>query len=247
MNIEQFPEDIKNDIEDQSLSIFERIKDDIIVIGGWAVRAHLGEGHNRYTLDVDGVTDKDTLEKIKGKLVALGFKAEYPEWGIQFLKRYEPSVDVPETVVKDIEKVQIRIEISEPRITESSTPHFFEFSLTEFVVREISYPNSDKKVKARVPSIEHMAAVKLGLPVDYKNNHDAAMLLQHCDLRAVIDSILGNDDWKDLVLRRMPKLKGRIVQNGRLENTLALAAGLDIKKHISKLNIIERELTKNLI
>ena len=29
MNIEQFPEDLKNDIEDQSLSIFERIKDDI--------------------------------------------------------------------------------------------------------------------------------------------------------------------------------------------------------------------------
>jgi len=244
MNIEQFPEDIKNDIEDQSLSIFERIKDDIIVIGGWAVRAHLGEGHHRNTLDVDGVTDKDTLEKIKRELVAMGFEAKDPEWGIQFLKRYEPGVVVPEEILKEVEKVQIRIEISEPRITESNTPHFFEFSLTEFVVKEISYHNTDRKVEARVPPIEHMAAVKLGLPVDYKNNHDAAMLLQNCDLSAVIDSILENDDWKDLVLRRMPKLKGRISQKDRLENTLALGAGLDIKEHIRKLTIIEKELKK---
>ena len=69
MNIEEFPEDIKNDIEDQSLSIFDAIKDDVIVIGGWAVRAHLGEDHHRYTLDVDGVTDKETLDRIKRKIL----------------------------------------------------------------------------------------------------------------------------------------------------------------------------------
>ena len=34
MNLEQFPTEIKNDIEDQSLSILEKIKDRIIVIGG---------------------------------------------------------------------------------------------------------------------------------------------------------------------------------------------------------------------
>lgn len=244
MNIDKFPEEIKNDIEDQSLSIFERIKEEIIVIGGWAVRAHLGEEHHRYTLDIDGVTDKDTLEKIKDKMIELGFKANDPEWGVQFLKRYAPSVDVPESISNEVEKVQIRIEISEPRITEYSTHHFFEFSLTDFVTKEIPYHNPEKKVTARVPPIEHMAAVKLGLPVDYKNNHDAAMLLCKCDLDVVIKSILENDDWGDLVLRRMPKLKGRISQRDQLENTLALAAGLDIKEHLRKMEYIE-EILRN--
>ena len=242
MNIEQFPKEIKNDIEDQSLKIFDRIKDDIIVIGGWAVRAHLGEDHHRYTLDIDGVTDKDTIERIKGELENLGFEANNPEWGIQFLKRYEPTVVVPEPLEKEVEKVQIRIEISGPKITESSTPHFFEFSLTDYVTRGIPFHDSEKAVFAKFPPIEHMAAVKLGLPVDYKNNHDAAMLLQRSDLSGVIKAILENDNWRDLVLRRMPKLKGRISQKDRLENTLALAAGLDIKEHIRKLNHIEEAL-----
>lgn len=242
MNIEQFPEDLKNDIEDQSLSIFERIKDDIIVIGGWAVRAHLGEGHHRYTLDVDGVTDKETQERIKGELVELGFEANDPEWGIQFLKTYEPSVDVPVTISKEVEKVQIRIELSEPRIYESNTPHYFEFSLTDFETKELPFHNGDKTVIAKVPSIEQMAAVKLGLPVDYKNNHDVAMMLQICDISQVIENILDNDDWREMVNKRMPKLRGRIAQKGQLENTLAIAAGLNIKEHIRKLNSIEEAL-----
>jgi hypothetical protein len=95
----------------------------------------------------------------------------------------------------------------------------------------------------KVPRIEHMAAVKLGLPVDYKNNHDAAMLLRKCDIAKVIQIILDNDDWANLVLRRMPKLKGRISQAGRIENILAVTAGLNIKAHIQKLDQIERALT----
>ena len=47
MNLEDFPEPIKKDIEDQSLSILEQIKEDIIVIGGWAVRALTGDKHSR--------------------------------------------------------------------------------------------------------------------------------------------------------------------------------------------------------
>ena len=35
MNLEEYPEPIKKDIEDQSLFILEHIADDIIVIGGW--------------------------------------------------------------------------------------------------------------------------------------------------------------------------------------------------------------------
>ena len=87
-----------------------------------------------------------------------------------------------------------------------------------------------------------MAAVKLGLPVDYKNNHDVAMMLQICDLSQVIENILDNDDWREMVNKRMPKLRGRIAQKGQLENTLALAAGLNIKEHIRKLNSIEEAL-----
>ena len=84
-----------------------------------------------------------------------------------------------------------------------------------------------------------MAAVKLGLPVDYKNNYDAAMLLIRCDIDRVIQVIQDNDDWAEMVLRRMPKLKGRILQAGSIEKTLAFAAGLNIKAHIQKLDQIE--------
>jgi len=244
MNLEQFPTDIKNDIEDQSLSILERIKDKIIVIGGWAVRAQLGDEHYRYTLDVDGVADKREISEIREALEGYGFVANHLEWGIQFLKKYEPNVPVPEALREEVEKIQIRIEISEPMIKEHSTPHFFEFSLTDFEIKGISYHDGREEAMVKVPPIEHMAAVKLGLPVDYKNNHDAAMLLQKSDLTMVIKAILVNDDWKEMVLRRMPKLKGRISQSGQLENTLALAAGLNIKEHVRRLDIIEKALKK---
>ena len=79
--------------------------------------------------------------------------------------------------------------------------------------------------------------------MDYKHNHDAAMLLRISDVDKVIQSIRSNDDWASLVLRRMPKLKGRISQSGRLENTLALAAGLDIKQHIRTLEHIAAQVS----
>ena len=244
MNLEQFPTEIKNDIEDQSLSILERIKDRIIVIGGWAVRAHLGENHHRYTLDVDGVTDEKNMEVLREEMEGYGFKAHHPEWGIQFLKKYEQNVPIPEALREEVEKIQIRIEISEPKITEHSTHHFFEFGLTDFEEIGIPFHDGRREVMAKVPPIEQMTAVKLGLPVDHKNNHDAAMLLQRSDIELVIKAIHENDDWKEMVLRRMPKLKGRISQSGQLENTLALAAGLNIKEHIRRLDIIEKALKK---
>ncbi len=51
MNLQEYPEPIKQDIEDQSLSILKHINDDVIVIGGWAVRALVGEKHGRYILE----------------------------------------------------------------------------------------------------------------------------------------------------------------------------------------------------
>jgi len=242
MNIEDLPKPLKDDIEDQSLEILERISGDIVVIGGWGVRAHLGVGHRRYTLDVDGVTDNKTLGLLRDRLVGIGLDANHTEWGIQFVKRYIPCVDIPDAVKANVEMIQLRIEISGPRISEYSTPHYFEFSLTETEIKEIPYHNRDGIVKVKVPPIEHMTAVKLGLPVDYKNNFDAVMLLQKSDVDKVVLAIKNNDDWGEMILRRMPKLKGRIAQSGRLENTLAIAAGIDVRRHISILEQIEKQL-----
>jgi len=46
VNLEELPLEIKNEIEDQSLEILEPIKEKIIVIWGWGVRAHLGPQHH---------------------------------------------------------------------------------------------------------------------------------------------------------------------------------------------------------
>lgn len=242
MNLETLPEDIKKDIEDQSLQILEGICDKILVIGGWCVRAHLGKSHHRYTLDIDGVADKDTIHDLNKGFQSEGFKTEDFEWGIKFSKKYIPQVVVLDHLKDLVDKLEVRIEISLPKIKEQDTHHYFEFELTNFILKEISYHNKPESVLVRVPSIEAMAAVKLGLPVDYKNNHDSAMLLAECDIDKVIKTICTNNDWSSLVLRRMPKLKGRITEKGSIENMLALASGLDIKEHIKRLEHIERKL-----
>jgi hypothetical protein len=239
MNLEEFPDDVKEDLEDQSLEILETINDKLIIIGGWGVRAHLGAEHRRSTLDVDGVTDEKALQDIKEILSKMALKRGDAEWGCRFYRQYKPRVKVPEESKKAISEVQLRIEISGPRIEEHDAPHYFEFSLSDYDMKHISYHCVTRKVDVKVPPIEHMAAVKLGLPVDYKNNYDAAMLLIRCDIDRVIEVIQDNDDWAEMVLRRMPKLKGRILQAGSIEKTLALAAGLNIKAHIQKLDQIE--------
>ena len=242
MNLEDFPEPIKKDIEDQSLSILEQITNDTIVIGGWAVRALIGNRHGRYTLDVDGVTDAKKMSEIVSKLSNIGMNVRKNEWGIQFYHEYAPSVKVPEDVEEAVKQVELRIEISGPRIKESQTHHYFEFSLTEFEEREISYHQKKDAVKVKVPPAEHMAAVKLGLPVDYKNNFDSQVLLDICDIEKVIEIIKANDDWREMVIRRVPKLIGRLSQNGRLEHILAVNNGINIKEHVNMIKLIENKL-----
>ncbi len=83
MNLQDYPVEIKDDIEDQSLDILENIKNDIVVIGGWGVRALLGKNHKRYTLDVDGVTSKDKFDIVTDKLSRLDLKSSEAEWGIK--------------------------------------------------------------------------------------------------------------------------------------------------------------------
>lgn len=242
MNIEEFPEPIKKDIEDQSLSILERIADDVIVIGGWAVRALTGDKHGRYTLDVDGVTGQETIKKVGSNLERFGMEKRKSDWGIQFYQHYKPQVKVPEEIRKEIEKIELRIEISDPRIKESQTSHYFEFSLTEFLEREVQYHMKKEKVKVHVPPAEHMAAVKLGLPVDYKNNFDSQVLLAICNIENVIEVIKSNDDWDEIVLRRIPKLIGRLSDKDRLEYMLAINNDINIREHVKTMKYIENRL-----
>ena len=63
MNLEEFPDEVKKDIEDLSLELLKEINEHVIVIGGWAVRALIGDEQKRYTLDIDGVTSVDDIGK----------------------------------------------------------------------------------------------------------------------------------------------------------------------------------------
>lgn len=240
MNLESFPKNVKEDVEDQSLELLATLTDNILVIGGWAVRGLLGEMHGRYTLDIDAVATREMRGRVKEKLISIGMKPNETDWGIQYYKQYEAGVTIPPNV--DISKLQLRIEISDPRIPEIETDHYFEFNLKEIVTREIPFHKSDRTVEIMIPPPSHMAAVKLGLPVDYKNNYDAVMLLQLCEIKDVIEVIETNDHWSEMVLRRIPKLIGRIKDKNNTANLLAKNAGVDIRNHILKLEEIERKL-----
>jgi len=242
VNLEDIPRIIKDDVEDRSLEILERISEKIVVIGGWGVRAHLGTGHLRYTLDVDGVCDQTRLAEIREELLSMNLRERKIDWGVQFFKAYEPPPDVSRAAREAAGMIQLRIELSAPRIEEKDTHHYFEFDLEDYVVKEMEFHSGNRSIKIKVPPIEHMTAVKLGLPVDYKNNYDAAMLLERSRIERVIQIIQDNDDWSSLVLRRMPKLKGRMRRKGGLENVLAKAAGLDIGRHLERLDHIEDAL-----
>jgi hypothetical protein len=244
MNLEEFPEGVKKDIEDQSLSILENIKDDIIVIGGWAVRALAGVSHARYTLDIDGIADEEDLPDITKKLNDIGLEFRESDWGTQFFQKYEPRFMIIDQQVFDrVSEVELRIELSKPKIKEFQT-HYFEFNLEDYITKNIPFHNKKNSINIKVPPVESMAAVKLGLPVDYKNNFDSAILLQRCNIGKVITIIKNNDDWHELVLRRIPKLIGRITNPERLENMLLINTRINIKDHVEKLEYIEHELKK---
>ena len=196
MNLQEFPKDLKNDIEDQSLAILETIKDNIIVIGGWAVRALTGEKHARYTLDIDAISSEDNLKKLKKELENAGLESRHSDWGTQFYQKYKPKMKIiDQEMCEKISKIELRIELSKPKIREFRTHHYFEFSLTDFVTKNIAFHNKDSTIFIRVPPVESMTAVKVGLPVDYKNNFDSAVLLQISDIDKVIEVIKNNDNW----------------------------------------------------
>jgi hypothetical protein len=242
MNIQELPTDVKEDIEDSSLDLLAEIVDHIVLIGGWAVRAHLGEGHGRFTLDVDGVADEGGLVHIRDRMRDKGLKEVRTDWGLKFRSTYSPRVPIPDRFTAIVAPVEMRVEVSGPVTKDVDSHHYFEFSLDVFDTKELGYHRKDASLKVRVPPIDTMAAVKLGLPVDFKNNHDVVGLLQVCDVDNVIEVIRGTDDWQDMVLRRLPKLIGRIQQRGRLENALAIEMGVNIPAHVGTLRYIEDSL-----
>ncbi len=245
MDFHELPTEVKHDIEDQSLSILEIVKDDIVVIGGWAVRALVGEAHLRFTWDVDGVLAEEDMESVESKLIGAGLEPLVQDWGVQFHHRYTPRVGIHDDEVREtVDRLELRIELSEPRMREPDTPHFFEFDLAEFLTKEICHYDGSSRVLVSVPPHETMVANKLGLPADAKNNFDVAVLLESADLDGVVRSIMTCDDWHEVVLRRMEKRKGRLGDPARWENLLARDAGIDIGGLMHGLEYIERGLRK---
>ncbi|MEE9490625.1 MAG: hypothetical protein V3V91_09340 [Thermoplasmata archaeon] len=240
MDFHELPIEVKHDIEDQSLSILEIVREEVLVIGGWAVRALVGEAHLRFTWDVDGVLAEEDMETVERKLVDVGLEPVAREWGVQFHRGYSPKVELQD----DVREAAERIELSGPRMEERDTPHYFEFDLSEFSATEIGYHDGRAGVPVRVPPLEVMAANKLGLPADSKNNFDVAVLLASSDLDGVVRSITACDDWHEVVLRRMEKRKGRLGDPVRWENLLARDAGIDIGGLMHGLDYIERGLRK---
>ena len=147
MNLQDYPDEIRDDIEDQSLDILEQIKDDVIVIGGWAVRALLGKKHKRYTLDVDAVASKDRFDAIIDKLREFDLKPSEADWGIKYHKKYVPEVYLSEELKSEIESIEIRIEISEPLIKEYETHHYKGWGYSN---KKFGIPRSSKTVDFRV-------------------------------------------------------------------------------------------------
>ncbi len=243
MDFHELPIEVRHDVEDQSLSILEIVKDDIVVIGGWAVRALVGEAHLRLTWDVDGVVAEENTESVESKLIGAGLEPLVQDWGIQFHHRYAPGVEIRDDEVREtVDRLELRIELSEPRIREPDTPHFFEFDLAEFLTKEIRHHDGSSRVLVNVPPHETMAANKLGLPADSKNNFDVAVLLESADLDKVIESIRASDAWYELVLKRTTKRKGRMKDFESWESFLARDAGVDVGELLRKLEYIERAL-----
>lgn len=244
MNVARIPSEVRDDIEDRSLAILEAVADHVVVIGGWAVRAVLGPVHGRFSLDVDAVAAPEGIEQTRDLLVDMGFELLRTEWGIRMFAPYEPGVDVGGLDPAVLEGIEMRVEISGPRMHDMRTGHFFEFPIEETERRTLRYHREDREVTVTVPTPERLAANKLGLPVDFKNNYDAAMLLAVSDVDRVVEIILGTDDWHEMVLRRGPKQIGRFRQTGRIERVLAREAGLDIDGYVRTLGSIHEAIRR---
>ena len=245
VNIGQLPTQIRDDVEDQSLDILQQIQQHIVVIGGWAVRSYIPQDmikYTRYTLDIDAVATQKNIETVHDILIGQGFDfSDEEDWGIRFYKAYRPNPEIScdPTLIKDI---QIRIEISQPIIHEIDTPHYFEFDLNKTNKNTIVSHGKNQFVQAIVPEIEYLAANKLGLPADYKNRYDAAIILLSSNLQQVLQIIQKTDNWGEIVIRRLPKFIGRTKDKGDVAHLLLKRADVSIQEYINQLHTIQQKL-----
>ena len=127
--------------------------------------------------------------KTKNILTQNGLDCRVTDWGFQFYTSYEPSFPLNDEERK-LDLPELRIEISGPRITEYETAHYFEFSLTDCKKKNIQFHANGKSLLIHVPPVEDLAAVKLGLPADYKNIFDSIVLLQLTSIKDVVLKML---------------------------------------------------------
>jgi hypothetical protein len=246
VNIEQLPQQIREDVEDQSLDILQQIQQHIVVIGGWAVRSYTAHPRKyaRYTLDIDAVAAPGDINTVHEILIKKGFASlEERDWGIQFYKPYQPhfKISCDPAVFKDL---QIRIEISPPRIHEIDAQHYFEFDLSKTTQKTVVSHGKHQSIQPTVPEIEYLTANKLGLPADYKNRYDAAVLLLNSDLQKTLEIIQKTDNWKEMVLRRLPRFIGRTKDQGDIAYLLLRRADIDVQNYLDTLFSIKQKLQK---
>ena len=183
---------------------------------------------------------------MKNKLKRAEIKNQKAAWGIKFYTKYNAPHELYrnlDTDVKDIiDNLELRIEISPPRMYESLTHHYFEFDVNDTVEKYVTAHGSNRQFKIKVPSVESLTANKLGLPGDYKNRFDVGVLLHLCDMDKLFEIIEKTDDWKDLIKRRLIKAIGRTKNKEDIARLLLVNAEVNIEKHIRQLKTIERDL-----
>lgn len=153
------------------------------------------------------MASEKNLRKVKEKLISTGLKPNPTSWGVKFSKPYTPAPRLPSlTPDRDI---KIKIELSLPRIYEDSS-HYFEFNLKKTCDQIVVAMDEKNKLKIKTPELDYLVANKLGVPSDFRSQHDIAVLLPLCDERKLVNLIKRIDRWSELVLRRTPKTVERI-------------------------------------
>lgn len=208
------PDAVKQYIEDESLTVVEKIRSSSIpflLIGGWAARAIVGPEHDRYTFDVDGVVgSKDAFGKIADVLKDDGLEPSTSDWGCIFQKKLELPPDLLKRVDEKhsafiSEKCKIKLEFSTPRIYTVDEKHFFEFRMNKWQALDVT-SKSGRVIHADVALTEYVIASKLGIS-DWKNVYDVGVLSRLTRVDSVAEVIRSCDRWNELVLRKVVRFR----------------------------------------
>lgn len=210
MSLYNLPHQVKNGIENESLKMLRKIKQHIVVIGGWAARAHSGSTHIRYTFDIDAVASEQGQKQAYQALEEQGFCIVDEEWGGRATIPYKAPVDV------EAEDLKIKVEIFPPRIYEIDGSHYFEFDLRETKEKEVVSMDGNTRVRIMVPDINYLVANKLGLPPLFKNMYDGCLLTQKSDISRVSQLIRKIDDWGDLAQIRISRTLKTLKEEGSI-------------------------------